>query len=109
MLRVVVIAALAVAAASARAEDAASGQALYVAQGCYECHGGVGQGSSFSGPRLAPDVVPAEAFIVQLRQPAGDMPPYSDKVLSDRQIADIIAFLKTIPRPPAAASIPLLE
>jgi acetolactate synthase I/II/III large subunit len=43
-----------------------------------------------------------------LRQPAGDMPPYGDKVLSDRRITDIIAFLKTVPRLPAVASIPLL-
>jgi len=43
-----------------------------------------------------------------LRQPAGDMPPCGDKVLSDRQITDIIAFLKTVPRLPAVASIPLL-
>jgi hypothetical protein len=45
----------------------------------------------------------------QLRQPAGDMPPCGDKVLSDRQITDIFAFLKTVPRPPAVASIPLLH
>jgi acetolactate synthase-1/2/3 large subunit len=45
----------------------------------------------------------------QLHQPAGDMPPCGDKVLSDRQITDIIAFLKTVPRPPAVASIPLLH
>jgi hypothetical protein len=44
----------------------------------------------------------------QLRQLAGDMPPYGDNVLSDRQITDIIAFLKPVPRLPAVASIPLL-
>ena len=98
------------ASASAWAEDAASaGQKLYVAHGCLDCHGRVGRGSNFSGPRLAPEAVTLEAFIIQRRQPAGGLPPYGDKVPSDRQITDTIAFLKTVPRPPAVASIPLLQ
>ncbi|MDB5405957.1 MAG: hypothetical protein JWL84_869 [Rhodospirillales bacterium] len=97
------------AAQPAPATAVANGQKLYVAQGCYECHGMVGQGSSFSGPRLASPVMPAAGFVKQLRQPRYEMPPYSDKVLSDAQVGDIIAYLQSIPRPAAADSITLLK
>ena len=37
------------------------------------------------------------------------MPPYTNKVLSDRQLGDIFAFLRSIPEPPSVDSIPLLR
>ena len=37
------------------------------------------------------------------------MPPYSEKILSDGDLADIYAYLQSIPKPPDAASIPLLN
>jgi ubiquinol-cytochrome c reductase cytochrome c subunit len=95
--------------AQAAAGSAANGEKLYTQQGCYECHGTVGQGSSFSGPRLASPVLPTAGFVKQLRQPRFEMPPYSDKVLSDAQAGDIIAYLQSIPRPAAADSIALLK
>jgi ubiquinol-cytochrome c reductase cytochrome c subunit len=91
------------------AASASNGEKLYVAQGCYECHGTVGQGSSFSGPRLASPVLPSAGFIKQLREPRVEMPPYTDKVLSDAQVGDIIAYLQSVPRPAAADSIALLK
>jgi hypothetical protein len=36
------------------------------------------------------------------------MPPYTSKVVSDQELADIYAFLLTIPAPPAADSVPIL-
>ena len=36
------------------------------------------------------------------------MPPYTAKVVSDQELADIYAFLLTIPTPPAANTIPIL-
>jgi hypothetical protein len=36
------------------------------------------------------------------------MPPYTAKVVSDQELADIYAFLVTIPAPPAANTIPIL-
>jgi len=36
------------------------------------------------------------------------MPPYTGKVVSDQEMADIYAFLLTIPAPPAANTIPIL-
>jgi hypothetical protein len=36
------------------------------------------------------------------------MPPYTAKVLSERDLTDIYAFLQALPRLPAVSSIPLL-
>jgi mono/diheme cytochrome c family protein len=79
------------------AGDVANGKHLYMADGCYQCHGTVGQGSRPTGPHLAPNPVPYEAFAAQLRHPASAMPPYTDVVLSDQQLADIYAYLLSIP------------
>ena len=37
------------------------------------------------------------------------MPPYTPKSVSDQELADIYAFLLTIPAPPAVDSIPILR
>ncbi len=37
------------------------------------------------------------------------MPPYTVKVVSDQELADIYAFLMAIPQPPPIDSIPLLK
>lgn len=97
---------------SAKAESPANienGKRLYTNYGCYECHGREGQGSPYSGARLAPRPVALDAFIMYVRQPAGQMPPYTAKVVSDAELADIRAFLNSVPQPPPAKSIPLLN
>lgn len=91
------------------AGNADNGKQLFTRAGCYECHDRQGQGGGGTGPRLAPNPIPFTAFLHQCRQPADEMPPYTSKVLSDAQIADIYAFLQSIPKPPAASSIPLLQ
>jgi ubiquinol-cytochrome c reductase cytochrome c subunit len=77
--------------------DAANGKHLYMAIGCYECHGTVGQGSRPTGPHIAPDPMPFEAFAGAVRHPRNVMPPYTTVVLPDKQLADIYAYLLTIP------------
>lgn len=92
--------------------NAANGKKIYVTYGCYECHGFVAQGgqtSIFGGPRLAPHPISFQAFTRQLRHPRYEMPPYTAKVASDQDLADIYAFLLTIPPPPPLSSIPLLN
>lgn len=84
-----------------------NGKQLYVADGCYECHGRAAQGGV--GPRLGPRPIPLAALTSYIRQPAGEMPPYTAKVLSDAEAADIHAFLQSIAEPPKADSIPLLK
>ena len=96
-------------AAGKPAGDAANGKKLFLSIGCFECHDREGQGGAGTGPRLAPNPLPFSAFIHQLRQPASQMPPYTAKVLSDAQVTDIYAYLQSIPKPPAASTIPLLQ
>ena len=55
------------------------------------------KGGRGTGPHLAPSPLPYEAFAGQVRHPANAMPPYTTIVLSDRDLADIFAYLLTIP------------
>jgi mono/diheme cytochrome c family protein len=86
--------------------NADNGKMLYVKVGCYECHDRDAEGAG-TGPRLAPNLLPWAAFSHQVRLPANSMPPYTTKVLSDTELADIYAFLQTIPKPPAVSTITL--
>ena len=87
-----------------------NGNRIYVADGCYECHGRVGQGSQQTGaPRIGPPALTIDAFARYIHAPSGNMPPYASKVVSDQDIADIYAFLKSVPPAPAAKDIPLLN
>jgi mono/diheme cytochrome c family protein len=81
--------------------DAAEGKRLYLATGCFTCHGRAGQGGALNGPApiLAKTAMPFDGFKGQLRQPINEMPAYAEIVMSDRQIADIYAFLQTLPGP----------
>jgi len=88
--------------------SAANGRALFMKVGCYECHGTQGQGGA-AGPRIAPDPIPFDGFAEFVRTTSGEMPPYTATVLSDQDLADIYAYLQSIPRPPAVADIPLLK
>ena len=95
------------AAADKSAGNADRGKKLFVDDGCYECHGRAAQGGV--GPRLAPKPPTANVIAAYIRQPSGEMPPYTAKVISDAEIADIYAYLQTIPEPPKVDSIPLLK
>ena len=92
---------------SAAAGNVENGKKLFNTVGCWMCHGYSAQGGT--GKRLAPDPIPLTAFIQYIRTPKGQMPPYTAKVLKDSDLADIHAFLKTIPKSPDPASIPLLK
>jgi ubiquinol-cytochrome c reductase cytochrome c subunit len=89
--------------------NAENGKQLFVKDGCYECHGREGQGSTMSGPRIAPDPIPFEALLNYVRKPKGEMPPYTEKVISDRDLADIYAYLQSRKEPPSAKALPLLK
>src|SRR5262245_38419782 len=86
-------------AQDAPAGDAANGKRVYLADGCYLCHGSSGQGGAYNGPApvLAKTEMPFDGFKGQLRSPSNDMPAYSDAVLSEKEIADIYAFVKSLP------------
>ncbi len=82
---------------------------MYTNDGCYECHGCHAEGSVATGPRLSPPPLDLDAFISYVHHPMGDMPPYTDRVISDSLLADIFAFLRSLPPPPKLESIPLLK
>ena len=104
---------IAVAAASAQqpaaptAKQIEAGAAAYRKVGCFQCHVNEGQGGA-NGPRVGPNPIPYARFAQYVRKPSGDMPPYTTKVLSDRDLADIYAFLQTRKQPPALNTIPQL-
>jgi mono/diheme cytochrome c family protein len=86
-----------------------NGKRLYDKYGCYECHGGQGQGSSLSGPRIAPSPSLFSGFVTYIRRPTGQMPPYSRKITTDAELTDMYAFLQSLPQPPEVETIPLLK
>ncbi len=88
--------------------SAAKGQALFAKIGCYSCHGYQGQGGA-AGPRIGLTQLPLEGVSAFIRNSAGEMPPYSTKVLSEADLADIYAYLQSVPHPPDVKSIPLLN
>ncbi len=87
--------------------DAERGALLYRQTGCYQCHANEGQGGA-QGPRIGPDSLTLARFNWYVRNPSGGMPPYTDVVMTDQDLADIHAFLKTRTQPPAVENIPLL-
>jgi mono/diheme cytochrome c family protein len=91
--------------------DAVEGKRIFLAVGCFLCHGRVGEGGAFNGPApvLAKTQMPFDGFAGQLRQPINDMPAYSEKVMSERQIADIYAFLQALPGPRPVKDVPILN
>jgi mono/diheme cytochrome c family protein len=86
--------------------NATQGKQLYEKYSCYACHGYDGHGGS--GTRLVPMRMNLAVFSAYIRNPR-QMPPYTTKVLSDAQAADLWAFIKAIPESPAADKIPLLS
>jgi mono/diheme cytochrome c family protein len=90
-------------------EDAVEGKRLFLAYGCYQCHGTTGAGGGMAGPKLAPNPLPVEVIKAKLRTASGRMPVYTAAVLTDSEIADMVAYLQSIPRGTPAEDIPLLN
>ena len=99
----------ALAQTSAPSGDAKNGKKLFAADGCYQCHGYEAQGATPTGPRLGPKPIAFAQFQKYVRQPSGQMPPYTVKSVPDKDLADIYAFLQALPAPPAVDSIPALK
>ena len=95
-------------AAQPPAGNAGAGKRLFSAYYCYACHGTEGQGTS-AGARLAPRPIAFAAFQKYLRQPSGQMPRYKATIVSDQDLADLYAFLRSVPVSKPAKEIPLLN
>ena len=91
--------------------DAANGKQIYLRDACFTCHGRSGQGGAYNGPApiLAHTALPFDGFAGQVRNPVKDMPAFSDAVLSDKDVADIYAFVESLPGPRSAKDIPILN
>ena len=104
---------LGLAPSPARAQDgdAGNGKRVYLADGCFLCHGRAGQGGAmnYPAPAIAAIEMPVESFIAFLREAPNDMPAYSTGVLSDKEAADIHAYLRTLPGRKDAKNFPLLN
>ena len=94
--------------AGTTAPNAENGKRLYMKHTCYFCHGTVGQGG-LSGARVAVVARNLQGFTRYVRQPAGQMPAYTGKILSDAELADIYAYLRGLTPAKPAREIPLLE
>jgi mono/diheme cytochrome c family protein len=101
--------AVATALGGGKATNAAHGKQLYMTTGCYQCHGTSGEGGGNAGPRLAPQPIPFEALLLQLRHPRARMPVYTAVVMPDTDVADIHAFLQSVPKGKTAEEIALLK
>jgi ubiquinol-cytochrome c reductase cytochrome c subunit len=91
----------------APAGNVEKGRLGFVRVGCAQCHGREAQGSPTTGPRLGPSALPYAAFARYVRAPRLQMPPYSEKILSDAELADLYAFVQSRPKvttPPALLS-----
>ena len=84
-----------------------TGKQLFIRDGCYECHGIWGQGANGFGPRIAPNPISMEGILNYIRKPSGNMPPYTAKIVSNQDVADIYAYLKSIPGPTNIRNVPL--
>jgi len=100
--------------------DAQRGRTLFVQNGCYGCHGYDGQGGSYTAPRIAPDPLPWEAIAAFIRSPRGlvapylawpfdVMPAFTSRMVSDRDVQDIYAYLRTRPGPTDLKNVPTFQ
>jgi mono/diheme cytochrome c family protein len=92
------------------AGDAATGKQLFVKMSCHYCHGTEGQGSMAGiGPRIALVQRSHDSFARYVRRPTGRMTGYSEQILDQAALADIYAFLRSLPPSRSASEIPLLQ
>ena len=96
--------------AGATSGDAERGRRLFMDHACYYCHGTVGHGGLAAvGPRIALVPRSLESFIAYVRRPAARMSAYSEPVVSDAALADIYAYLRSLPPAKPAREIPMLD
>jgi mono/diheme cytochrome c family protein len=101
---------------AAPAGNAANGKIAFMKAACYSCHGTIGQGGP--GGRLAPMKLSNQTFVNTVRNGKKDedqskywdgMPAFPTRFVSDSELADIYAYLTSIPAPPPVKDIPLLK
>ncbi|MBI2888067.1 MAG: cytochrome c [Chloroflexi bacterium] len=71
------------------------GRSLFLSVGCSGCH--QPDGSGLIGPRIANTSLSFPEVLRQVRTPRQNMIPFDPSVLSDQDVLDIYAFLKSLP------------
>jgi ubiquinol-cytochrome c reductase cytochrome c subunit len=99
----------AIAQGAGPAGEAKAGLAAFNSYGCYTCHGIIGQGTLRDGPHINAAALGYPAVLAQLRNPRYEMPAYTEVQISDRTVADIYAYLTTLPKAPDAKTIGALR
>jgi mono/diheme cytochrome c family protein len=94
-------------AGTSRAQNTDNGKRLFERNGCWQCHNYNGSGGR-QGVRIANTKLTLAGFTAYVRKPR-TMPPYSPKVMSDQELADVFAYVKSFPEPPPLSSIPILN
>ena len=61
---------------------------------CKVCHGEEGKGNA--GPRLVPFEMDADELLIRVREGGGEMPPISANRVSDDEVKQIAAYLKSL-------------
>lgn len=61
---------------------------------CKVCHGPEGQGNA--GPALVPFELDDEELLAKVREGGGEMPPISERRLSDDDVKQIAAYLRSL-------------
>lgn len=77
--------------------NAQHGQELFNSLGCAACHGAQGEGGI--GPTIAGTELSLARIVRQYRAPYQSMPRFGPDQVSESDIADIYAFLQTLPTP----------
>src|ERR1700727_3015099 len=108
MFRNIIFISLFAAATAAAQGNVENGKKQFVKLGCYTCHGYQVQGGG-AGAKLAPKPLSVAALTAYVRHPAGSMPPFTAKVVTDKDLTDIHAYLASVTAPPPAKDIPLLN
>jgi ubiquinol-cytochrome c reductase cytochrome c subunit len=85
-----------------------NGKHLFQTKGCWECHGFAAQGGR-DGARIGATSLTLQGVIRYVRKPAGAMPAFTDKVITDQELTDIYAYWKSLPPVKAAKDVPLLN
>ena len=88
-----------VAGTAMAADDAVKGKTLWEAKNCKSCHGALGEGK-YAGPRAGDTRVAAD-WVKQARTPRANMPAFTAAQVSDQDLADMLAYMKTLTAPAA--------
>jgi len=76
--------------------------------GCWSCHGYEGQGGRH-GPVIVRSAHSLQAFSAFVRNTAGRMPPFTERMVPEDDIEAIYTYLQSIPEPPSPEGISLLQ